>query len=434
MARRPDQGGVARILRVDGDGRVAQQRLRARRRDRDPGVRVGQRRSLRRSGGSASSRGCPSFRSGSPPGPRRWSGSRGTSGSAPRSDTPALRGRGAGTPRARPRAETSSIVKRSRLMSSEAPTRRCWLRIVSRVSRTNSHIASRYFSRPRVWRVSPFFGEDLVQDVLGGDRGVVQAGQEERRPALHSGVAGHQVFDGGALGVAQVQRAGHVGRRLDDDERLLGPVGARALAVRVEDVGVEPALEDGVLDVARAGRPWPARPSAGPSAPSPSVPAAPGFFVFARPPSLAPSIKGPARPADERVVVPPAGSDVRLRLTSWACHAQTPGAAHRVGRRSPSRRAIGRLPHCSRATFAPFRPRGFQPAPVGAAPFSACRLAALLLSVNAVKAPIVAQGTRRSGTRGPGPPCGRRLSSWRPCRAPRLCSSRCRSRPWPPTH
>ena len=79
---------------------------------------------------------------------------------------------------------------------------------------------------------------------------MVQAGEEERRPALHSGVPGHQILDGGALGVAQMKRSGHVGRRLDDDEGLLGPVGARTLAVGVEDVGVEPSLEDGVLDVA----------------------------------------------------------------------------------------------------------------------------------------------------------------------------------------
>ncbi len=89
--------------------------------------------------------------------------------------------------------------------------------------------------------------QDLVQHVLGGDRGMVQARQEERRTALHPRVAGHQVFDGGALSVAQMQRAGHVGRRLDDDERRLAPIGPRALAVRVEDVRSQPPLEDGVL-------------------------------------------------------------------------------------------------------------------------------------------------------------------------------------------
>ena len=93
-------------------------------------------------------------------------------------------------------------------------------------------------------------GEDLVQDVLRGDRSVIEAGQEERRPALHSGVPGHQVFDGRALGVAKVQRAGDVRRRLDDHEGLLAPVRARALAVGIEDVGVDPALVDGMFDFA----------------------------------------------------------------------------------------------------------------------------------------------------------------------------------------
>jgi hypothetical protein len=73
----------------------------------------------------------------------------------------------------------------------------------------------------------------------------------------------------------------------------------------------------------------------------------------------------------------------------------------------PSRRAIGRLPHRSRATFAPFRLRDFQPAPVARVPLSARRMAALLLSVNTVKAPIVAQGLSRPGGRGRG------LARWR---------------------
>ena len=80
------------------------------------------------------------------------------------------------------------------------------------------------------------------------------------------------------------------------------------------------------------------------------APLAPGFRVFAVPVMIAPSIKRPARPADERVVVPPAGS-----ASPGARSSRPPRVA------SPSRRAIGRLPHRSRATFAPFRLRGFQP-------------------------------------------------------------------------
>src|SRR5438094_9513518 len=50
--------------------------------------------------------------------------------------------------------------------------------------------------------------------------------------------------------MAEVERAGDVRWRLDDDERRPGGIGARAGAVGREDVGREPALVDRALDLA----------------------------------------------------------------------------------------------------------------------------------------------------------------------------------------
>ena len=57
---------------------------------------------------------------------------------------------------------------------------------------------------------------------------MVESRQQERRMPTHAGVAGHEVLDGRPLGVADVQRAGHVRRRLDDRERGQLRVGGRA--------------------------------------------------------------------------------------------------------------------------------------------------------------------------------------------------------------
>jgi len=210
---------------------------------------------------------------------------------------------------------------------------------------------------------------------------MVQAGQEERRPALHSGVPGHQVLDSRPLGMAEVQRAGDVWRWLDDHEWRLRPVGARALAVGIEDVRRRPSAGRWRVRPRLVGRPSPfpllqPRRSGRP----------PRFRVLA-PSAIVRSVnEEPARPADERVVVPPAGS------------APPGGRSSRPQSLAmPSRRAIGRLPHDSRATFTPLRLGALSHA-AGRGPFSCHRLATLLLSVNAVKAPIVAQGAAASAS------------------------------------
>ncbi len=152
-------------------------------------------------------------------------------------------------------------------------------------------------------------GQDPVEHELGRDAGVIEARQEERPVPAHPGVADHQVLDRGPLGVAEVERAGDVGGRLDDRERRQRRVRRRARSVRREDVRREPALVDRALDVV-----WRI-----------------GLRQLRHLALL--NTERPARPADERVVVPPAGS------TSGALpgHPEPPGPAS-------SRRAIGRLP------------------------------------------------------------------------------------------
>ncbi len=88
-------------------------------------------------------------------------------------------------------------------------------------------------------------GDDPVEDELRGDAGVVDAREPQRVVAAHAVVSDEGVLDGRRQGVAEVERAGHVRRRLDDDE----PIRARRrLGRRGEGAAVHPALVDGGLD------------------------------------------------------------------------------------------------------------------------------------------------------------------------------------------
>ncbi len=179
--------------------------------------------------------------------------------------------------------------------------------------------------------------QDAVEHELRGDAGMVEARQEQRRSPEHAGVADHQVLDRRPLGVAQVEAAGDVRRRLDDHERLERPIRRGARAIRREDVGRQPSLVDVVLELRwRVGlreRLW-------------------RLFCGHR--------------------------MLRFRPGSWPGNNDAPSSSGRTGswyhllvwlrdpRRSsrpgPSRgslrRAIGRHPHGSRATFGPAYPRG----------------------------------------------------------------------------
>ena len=140
--------------------------------------------------------------------------------------------------------------------------------------------------------------------------------------AAHPGVADHQVLDRGPLGVPEVERSGDVRRRLDDRERRKLRIGGRASAIGRKDVRREPPLVDRSFDVAR------------------SV----GLFQVGHllVPRRSRENERPARPADERVVVPPAGS-----ASGPATHRGRPGsgalstryrASTVMARERPSRR------------------------------------------------------------------------------------------------
>ena len=159
---------------------------------------------------------------------------------------------------------------------------------------------------------------------------------------------------------------GHVGRRLDDDEGRLAGVRAGAGAVGGEDVGGEPALVDRALEL--AGPVGLREPAAG------SLAAV--ACVGHRRRSL--ETERPARPADER----------GRGTTCWFGRRRGPLIAAR-GLRRPSRRAIGRQPHGSRATFTPGSARAAR-----TVPRSLRALPALLLPVTAVKAASLARGLR----------------------------------------
>ena len=68
--------------------------------------------------------------------------------------------------------------------------------------------------------VCPLFGQLALDHGLRGDTRVVFAGNPERLIAEHAMVADHDVFERRSDGVAEVQRAGDVGRRHADDEGM----------------------------------------------------------------------------------------------------------------------------------------------------------------------------------------------------------------------
>ena len=92
---------------------------------------------------------------------------------------------------------------------------------------------------------SPLLGEPLLDHVLGRDPGVVHAGQVEHLAPLHAPPAHHQVADRFAEQVAHGERAGHVGGRDRDHERLA------ARGLRAEHAALFPERVPAGLDPAR---------------------------------------------------------------------------------------------------------------------------------------------------------------------------------------
>ena len=181
-------------------------------------------------------------------------------------------------------------------------------------------------------------GEDPVEHELGGDAGVVEPRQEQRRVPEHPGVADHQVLDRGPLGVAQVEAAGDVGRRLDDHERRQRRVGGRTSAIRREHVGVEPPLVDRALEL---GRVVGARQCLGPGCA--------GFLV---------GLRHRSAPGDQNA---PSSSG---RTGSWyhlLVRRRCPPLIATGLAPASSRRVIGRRPHGSRVTFVSVVPARLAP-------------------------------------------------------------------------
>ena len=86
---------------------------------------------------------------------------------------------------------------------------------------------------------------------LGGDTGVVHAGQPQRGVALHPLETGQDILKGAVQGVAHMELAGDVGRGHDDGKgRLLG------IRVAVEAVSIHPHLVDAALHLLRLIHLW----------------------------------------------------------------------------------------------------------------------------------------------------------------------------------
>ena len=160
------------------------------------------------------------------PGPSSPGACRGRSG---------LRRTGARTLRVTAADRPSSIVKRSRDQSTEAPSRRIWLVMVPPDSSFHFHTRSTNSSRPRSCRDLAFGVELALDDHLRGDAGVVGAGLPQRVIAAHAVVARQRVHERVLERVAHVQRAGDVRRRQHDAVRL-------ALARWLERAAGFPAL------------------------------------------------------------------------------------------------------------------------------------------------------------------------------------------------
>ena len=115
------------------------------------------------------------------------------------------------------REHSSSRVNRVRSQSQEQPISRSWLKIRFSYS---SFQAQMRCDQGVAAQVVPGFllllEQPLLDDGLGGDAGVVGAGHPEDVVALHPPPADQDVLQGVIERVAQVERAGDVGRRDHD--------------------------------------------------------------------------------------------------------------------------------------------------------------------------------------------------------------------------
>ena len=107
------------------------------------------------------------------------------------------------------------------------------------------HLADEVFAA-QVVAADALFGQLALHHNLGGDAGVVGAGNPAGVVALHAVVAGQAVHDGLVEGVAHVQGAGHIGRRQLDAKGRFAEV-----HVRLEIAGAFPARVPMVFQITR---------------------------------------------------------------------------------------------------------------------------------------------------------------------------------------
>ncbi len=93
--------------------------------------------------------------------------------------------------------------------------------------------------------------ELLLDDVLGGDPGVVGARNPERLIPDHAAPADGHVLDGGVESVPHVQHGCHIGWGHHDHERVaVAAVAPATLLFGRKNSGLDPALVDGALGLA----------------------------------------------------------------------------------------------------------------------------------------------------------------------------------------
>ena len=108
---------------------------------------------------------------------------------------------------------------------------------------------------PDLFAVDAVFLQRLLHDVLRGDARVVDAGDPERREALHSLEPDEEVLHGVLEAVPHVETPGDVGRRHGDHEGLLAALGD-GVGVDVEEAAVFPVAVPRQLDgLGLVGRP-----------------------------------------------------------------------------------------------------------------------------------------------------------------------------------
>ena len=139
------------------------------------------------------------------------------------------------------------MVKRSRLQSHEAPSRRSWRVMVPpekafhsqtfsrNCSRFSESCGCRHGLRAFDGKADALLLEIAHHDHLGGDAGMVGAGLPQHVVALHAAPADQHVLQRVVERVAHVQAARDVGRRDDDAVRRLG-----RFRMRLERAGAFP--------------------------------------------------------------------------------------------------------------------------------------------------------------------------------------------------